>query len=143
MTQRGQVVLFSYAPTALARKLRSRPASTILGFSDLPPVRRATPAYQPSEGLEENIDCLPLNSQEHWLTDVIAYRTVLAHRQWFPLGPFLKPLDTRRANLRIEAMDVDIETATGRLMLNVMFSVPQIEPEMMLETASETAGFGC
>jgi DNA invertase Pin-like site-specific DNA recombinase len=52
-------------------------------------------------------------------------------------------LDTRRANLRIEATDVDTETATGRLMLNVMFSVAQIEREMMLETASEIAELGC
>ena len=53
------------------------------------------------------------------------------------LGAILEALDTKGANLRIEAMDVDTETATGKLMLNVMVSVAQFEREMMLERQRE------
>ena len=53
------------------------------------------------------------------------------------LGAILETLNTKRANLRIEALDVDTETATGKLMLNVMVSVAQFEREMMLERQRE------
>jgi DNA invertase Pin-like site-specific DNA recombinase len=53
------------------------------------------------------------------------------------LGAILETLETKGANLRIEAMDVDTETATGKLMLNVMVSVAQFEREMMLERQRE------
>jgi DNA invertase Pin-like site-specific DNA recombinase len=53
------------------------------------------------------------------------------------LGAILETLDTKGANLRIEAMNVDTETATGKLMLNVMVSVAQFEREMMLERQRE------
>ena len=53
------------------------------------------------------------------------------------LGAILETLETKGANLRIEAMNVDTETATGKLMLNVMVSVAQFEREMMLERQRE------
>ena len=53
------------------------------------------------------------------------------------LGAILETLETKGANLRIEAMDIDTETATGKLMLNVMVSVAQFEREMMLERQRE------
>lgn len=53
------------------------------------------------------------------------------------LGSILETLSDKGANLRIESMNVDTGTATGKLMLNVMASVAQFEREMMLERQRE------
>lgn len=53
------------------------------------------------------------------------------------LGSLLNQIDEAGAGLRILAMDLDTNTATGKLMLNVMISVAQFEREMMLERQRE------
>tara|TARA_R110002012_G_scaffold176846_4_gene341729 strand:+ start:3663 stop:4211 length:549 start_codon:yes stop_codon:yes gene_type:complete len=53
------------------------------------------------------------------------------------LGAILEALTEKGAHLRIVSMNVDTETATGKLMLNVMASVAQFEREMMLERQRE------
>lgn len=46
-------------------------------------------------------------------------------------------IESKKAFLRIMAMNLDTATATGRLMLNVLGSVAQFEREMMLERQHE------
>lgn len=53
------------------------------------------------------------------------------------LGKILETLEQRGAHLRIEALNIDTATATGKLMLNVLGSVAQFEREMMLERQRE------
>ncbi|MBE7185486.1 MAG: recombinase family protein [Methylobacterium mesophilicum] len=53
------------------------------------------------------------------------------------MGTILQRLEAKGVALRIEAMNVDTGTATGKLMLNVMTSVAQFEREMMLERQRE------
>ncbi len=53
------------------------------------------------------------------------------------LGDILKRIEEAGANLRIIALGIDTNTATGKLMLNVLGSVAQFEREMMLERQRE------
>ena len=46
-------------------------------------------------------------------------------------------IEAKGASLRIEAMNMDTSTPTGKLMLNVLGSVAQFEREMMLERQRE------
>jgi DNA invertase Pin-like site-specific DNA recombinase len=46
-------------------------------------------------------------------------------------------IEAKRASLRILAMNLDTQTPTGKLMLNVIGSVAQFEREMMLERQRE------
>ena len=53
------------------------------------------------------------------------------------LGEIVGTLAAKEANLRIQALGIDTNTATGKLMLNVLGSVAQFEREMMLERQRE------
>jgi DNA invertase Pin-like site-specific DNA recombinase len=53
------------------------------------------------------------------------------------LCAIVKRIETKGAALRVLAMNLDIATPTGRLMLNVIGSVAQFEREMMLERQRE------
>jgi DNA invertase Pin-like site-specific DNA recombinase len=48
-----------------------------------------------------------------------------------------KVLEDKKVTLRVLAMGLDTGTATGRLMFNVVSSVAQFEPEVMLERQRE------
>lgn len=53
------------------------------------------------------------------------------------LTQIIERLQEKGVALRIEAMNLDTSTATGKLMLNVLGSVAQFEREMMLERQRE------
>ena len=53
------------------------------------------------------------------------------------MGEIIKTIKAKKAGIRILSLDIDTNTATGELLLNVMSSVAQFEREMMLERQRE------
>ncbi|WP_112324313.1 recombinase family protein [Oceanibium sediminis] len=53
------------------------------------------------------------------------------------LGEIVEELEAKKVGLRILDLGLDTNTATGKLMLNVLGSVAQFEREMMLERQRE------